>query len=121
MKTAMTTIQPKKTVLIIESNGNTRRTLLEMLARKGCFILNAVDLAHAHRMILSPVDIVILDGEFPGVDVAKLQTQLMSANPEARLLINTAEPAQFDHLEGVEVFEKPREEKALEAALRECN
>lgn len=115
------TIQPKKTVLLIESDRHQRKSLLDILARMGCYILCAAEPQEAFRAIEGPVDIVILDGEFMGIDINAFQSQLRLSNPGARLLVNTAEPLRFTGHPDVEVFAKPREEKALEAALQGCH
>lgn len=116
----MTFLQPKKTVLLVEEHDATRKSLLRMIAKKGCYVLSVKTMEDARRAISGTVDIAILDGDWPSENVEILRSQLHSMNPTVRVLVNTTQPAKFADVQGVEVFEKPKEVKAIAAALHDC-
>lgn len=82
----------KAKVLIVDDSSLARRTLRQILEEQGHTVEEAVDGAQAlERYFINRPDLVILDMVMSGMYGLDVLTKLRQLNPEARVIIATAD------------------------------
>ncbi|HYF52106.1 MAG TPA: response regulator [Planctomycetota bacterium] len=114
--------EANRTILVVDDDAAVRDLVALRLSREGCFIQCARDPETALRIINNdPPDIVLLDGDMPGVDIGDFHRQLLVQNANARLLLMAApDSANRSIWVGLNLLTKPLREADLMDAIGSC-
>lgn len=109
----MTITRPARSILLIDDEGDTRRTLRELLTAEGFLVHTAHDGQHALNILerIEPPDLILLDYRMPVMDGKQFlaEKRRIPALQPIPVVILSAATREWSgaHLEVVDVLAKP--------------
>jgi DNA-binding response OmpR family regulator len=116
-------VERRRTILLVEDDGEVRRLFRTVLALAGFHVLEAGDAIHAlHVVEAETLDLVILDLGLPTISGYVVHQELASLPAAERVpvLVVTAQPGPYEGLDENCVLQKPVTPEQLLDAVHAC-